>query len=317
MVDLAIETAGLSKVYVGGSQSVPAVTGLDLEIRTGELFGLLGPNGAGKSTTIGMLTTLVTPTGGRATVAGADVIKRPVDVKRRISVVTQDTGLDRGLTLSQNLEMRGRLFGMSGRESRRRALELLEVFGLAERAKAKVGWVSGGQAQRLKIARSLMHRPDVLFLDEPTTGIDTQARLNLWEALRELHASGQTIVLTSHYLEEVESLCQRVAVIDDGSLLACDTVAGLKRTAGADTVFTMDFDGPAEPVAETAGKLPGVRRTETDGNRLRVYSTEPEGLFGKLADAGADHGLSVGNAFSTPPSLETAFLALTGRDFQA
>ncbi|MFI9721214.1 ATP-binding cassette domain-containing protein [Streptomyces sp. NPDC052396] len=317
MVAPAIETTGLSKVYRAAGQSVTAVSGLDLEVQAGELYGLLGPNGAGKSTTIGMLTTLVSPTGGKATVAGADVIANPCEVKRRISVVTQNSGLDRGLTLSQNLEMRGRLFGMSGREARRRAGELLEMFGLAERAKAKVGWVSGGQAQRLKIARALMQRPDVLFLDEPTTGIDTQARLNLWDSLRELHDAGQTIVLTTHYLEEAESLCERVAVVDGGTLLACDTVEGLKKSAGADTVFTMDFDGSAEPVAPAAGKLPGVGKVETDGNRLRVHSTAPDGLFARLADAGAEQGLSVSNAFSTPPSLETAFLAMTGRDFSA
>src|SRR4051794_32724073 len=182
MADAAIRTVGLSKTYSNGR--VAAVSELDLEIPPGEFFGLLGPNGAGKSTTIGMLVTRITPTGGTAYVAGVDVVRRPVETKRRIAVVSQNVTLDRSLTIAQNLELRGRLFGMSGRQARRRGADLLEQFDLGDRASAKVGWVSGGQARRIMIARALMHRPEVLFLDEPTSGIDPQARIKLWAALR-------------------------------------------------------------------------------------------------------------------------------------
>ncbi|WP_433170054.1 ABC transporter ATP-binding protein [Actinoallomurus sp. CA-150999] len=313
MADAAIRTVGLSKTYSNGR--VAAVSELDLEIPPGEFFGLLGPNGAGKSTTIGMLVTRIRPTNGSAYVAGIDVMRRPVEAKRRIAVVSQNVTLDRSLTIAQNLELRGRLFGMSGRQARRRCAELLEQFDLADRGSAKVGWVSGGQARRIMIARALMHRPEVLFLDEPTSGIDPQTRVNLWTALRALHASGQTILLTTHYLEEADALCDRVGVVDKGRLLACDTADGLKAAAGADTVLAVEFDGDAEPVVADVERLSGTTRVLADGSRLRVHTTKPDGILGDLVNVSAYHGLSIRNAAATPPSLETAFLTLTGREY--
>ena len=212
----AIRTEALRKTYKSSRGDVPAVRGIDLGVGSGEFFGLLGPNGAGKSTTIGMLTTLVLPTGGRAWVAGLDVVADPVGVKRRIGVVTQNNTLDMQLTVAENLEFRSRFFGLSLREASRRADQLLEVFGLADRSKAMSTDLSGGQAKRLLIARALVHRPDVLFLDEPTAGLDPQTRVNLWDILRVLHAQGQTILLTTHYMEEAEALCERIAVMDHG-----------------------------------------------------------------------------------------------------
>jgi ABC-2 type transport system ATP-binding protein len=222
-----VDTRGLTKIYPKGDRA--AVDGLDLRIGR-ELFGLLGPNGAGKSTTIGVLCTLVRPTAGTATVCGFDVTRDPVEVKRRIGVVSQHNTLDADLTLAENLEFRARCFGVPARTARARAGELLEQFGLTGCATSSPHQVSGGQAKRAMIARALAHSPEVLFLDEPTAGLDPQTRLHLWEVLRRLRGDGRTIVLSTHYLEEAAELCDRVAVVDHGRLLACDTVDGL--TAG-------------------------------------------------------------------------------------
>jgi ABC-type multidrug transport system ATPase subunit len=247
----AVRTEALRKTYASPSGEVPAVRGIDLEIADGECFGLLGPNGAGKSTTVGMLTTLVVPTSGTAVVRGLDVVARPVDVKRRIGMVSQHNTLDQDLTVAENLEFRGRYFGLGRGPARRRADELLALFNLTDRRRAMPFELSGGQAKRLMICRALVHRPEVLFLDEPTAGLDPQTRINLWDTLRALQADGQTILLTTHYLEEAEVLCDRVAIIDHGSVLACDTVDRL-RTA---------------PDAVTAGTAAGV--TVTEASQLR------------------------------------------------
>src|SRR5215831_9477519 len=225
----AIRTEDLRKTYKTSRGDVPAVRGIDLNVPSGELFGLLGPNGAGKSTTIGMLTTLVLPTGGRAWVAGIDVVADPVGVKRRIGVVTQNNTLDMQLTVAENLEFRSRFFGLGLRDAARRAEQLLVAFGLEDRRKAIATDLSGGQAKRLLIARALVHQPDVLFLDEPTAGLDPQTRVNLWDILRLLHDQGQTILLTTHYMEEAEALCDQIAVVDHGEVLAAGTVDELKE----------------------------------------------------------------------------------------
>src|SRR6201997_4308635 len=242
MVTSAIRTEDLRKTYKSSRGDVQAVRGIDLDIPQGEFFGLLGPNGAGKSTTIGMLTTLVAPTGGRAWVAGHDVTRDTVAVKRRIGVVTQNNTLDMQLTVAENLEFRSRFFGLSARAASRRAGQLLDVFGLSDRRKAMSTDLSGGQARRLLIARALVHRPDVLFLDEPTAGLDPQTRVNLWDILRVLHAEGQTILLTTHYMEEAEALCEQVSVVDHGQILASGTVNELKESVGAETVITVRYE---------------------------------------------------------------------------
>jgi ABC-2 type transport system ATP-binding protein len=227
-----IRATRLTKVFRSGDREIHAVRDLDLEISRGEFFGLLGPNGAGKSTTIGMLTTRVLPTSGTAEIGGVDVVRDPPTAKRVIGVVPQTNTLDRQLTVAENLEFHGRYFGMSRRDATRRASGLLALFRLADRGRAMVPELSGGMAQRLMIARALVHRPQILFLDEPTSGIDPQSRLALWEVLRELHAGGQTILLTTHYMEEADALCERIGIIDHGALLALGTPAELK--AGAD-----------------------------------------------------------------------------------
>ncbi len=226
---VVIRTQGLRKVYDTG---VTAVEDLDLEVHEGEIFGLLGPNGAGKTTTVGMLTTRVVPTAGTVTVAGIDVVAHPSEAKALMGVVSQTNTLDRSLTVWENLYFHGRYFGISKGESKRIATQMLEVFRLADRAKADVATLSGGMAQRLMVARSILHRPRTLFLDEPTSGLDPQSRIALWEIIGEIHREGQTVVLTTHYMEEAERLCERVAIMDHGKLLALDTPDALKRSVG-------------------------------------------------------------------------------------
>ena len=315
----AIRTEDLRKTYKTSRGDVQAVRGIDLDVATGEFFGLLGPNGAGKSTTIGMLTTLVVPTGGRAWVAGTDVVADPVAVKRRIGVVTQNNTLDMQLTVAENLEFRSRFFGLGLRDAARRAEQLLVAFGLADRRKAIATDLSGGQARRLLIARALVHKPDVLFLDEPTAGLDPQTRVNLWDMLQALHAEGQTILLTTHYMEEADALCDRIAVVDHGEVLAAGTVDELKQGAGADTVITVRYEGavPGGLAAATGIEgRPGVSKVESDGDQIRVFAREADGILGELVTAGSAAGLTVRDASQLQPSLETVFLSLTGREYR-
>jgi len=314
-----IRTEDLRKTYKTSRGDVPAVRGIDLDVAAGELFGLLGPNGAGKSTTIGMLTTLVVPTGGRAWVAGIDVVADAVGVKRRIGVVTQNNTLDMQLTVAENLEFRSRFFGLGPREASRRAAQLIDAFGLGDRRKAIATDLSGGQARRLLIARALVHRPEVLFLDEPTAGLDPQTRVNLWDILRLLHDQGQTILLTTHYMEEAEALCDRIAVVDHGEVLASGTVDELKEGTGAETVITVRYEGTVPGDLAAAAGLddrPAVRKVETDNDRVRVFTQEPDGVLGELVAAGASAGLTVLDATQLKPSLETVFLNLTGREYR-
>jgi len=315
----AIRTEGLRKTYKSSRGDVEAVRGIDLDVPQGEFFGLLGPNGAGKSTTIGMLTTLVAPTGGRAWVAGRDVVKNPVAVKRRIGVVTQNNTLDMQLTVQENLEFRSRFFGLSLGAASKRAVQLIDAFGLADRRTAMADQLSGGQARRLMIARALVHQPDVLFLDEPTAGLDPQTRVNLWDILKVLHDQGQTILLTTHYMEEAEALCDRIAVVDHGKVLAEGSLDKLLADSGAQTIVTVRYEEPVPAgLAERAGltEHPGVTKVEADGDQLRVFSADPEGLLGDLVSIGAANGLHVRDASQAKPSLETAFLALTGREYR-
>src|SRR5277367_2067465 len=243
-----IETVGLTKTYSG--TDFRAVDGLNLRVGTGEVFGLLGPNGAGKTTTIGVLTTRVIPTGGQALIGGIDVVEHPTLVKQLIGVVSQQNTLDRLLTPFENLYWHGRLFGMGAKESRQTAEDLLERFQLTRFAKASVYALSGGMAQRLMVARAIFHRPAVLFLDEPTAGLDPQGRLALWELLGELNGEGQTILLTTHYMEEADRLCHRVAIMDHGRILALDTPANLKAGVEADTIVTLKAAGDLQTLAD-------------------------------------------------------------------
>src|SRR5579862_121124 len=248
-VSLSIETTALRKVYPG---ETVALHGLDFRVGEGDFFGLLGPNGAGKTTTIGILTTRVRPTAGTATVAGADVVTDPVGVRLRIGVVPQRPNPDRSLNMLENLLFHAAYFGIPSSTASARASALLSQLGIADKAKAKVDALSGGQQQRLMIARALIHEPRVLFLDEPTVGLDPQARLALWDILRALHADGRTIVMTTHYMEEAEQLCDRIAIVDQGRLLAEDTPAALVARAPGGTLIEFTVDGDAGSLVDPA-----------------------------------------------------------------
>jgi ABC-2 type transport system ATP-binding protein len=336
VVDPAIRTEGLRKVYplpAGGREraagrvasrksqaaavaGIVALEGLDMEIRAGEIFGLLGPNGAGKTTTVGMLTTRVRPTAGRAFVAGADVVREEAAVKQRIGVVPQRPNPDRGLTVLENLVFHAMYFGVRRRVAVGRAQELLGVLGLAERARAKVDELSGGQQQRLMIARALIHEPQVLFLDEPTVGLDPQARLALWDILRRLHAEGRTIVMTTHDMEEADRLCDRVAIIDRGRLLALDSPAQLKRQAPGGTLIEFTLDGEAAELGVVARRLPGVTRVEANRHVLRVFAVRAGEVIPPMVREAEQAGRMIVDIHLTPPSLETLFVSLTGRKLE-
>lgn len=311
-----IRATGLSKTYVSPRGSVRAVDRLVLDVHEGELFGLLGPNGAGKSTTISMLTTLAKPDEGTAEVAGVDVLGDPVLVRQLIGVASQKDALDRQLGVVANLEFRGRMFGMSRRMARQRADELIEQFALTDRRKASVNELSGGQLKRLAVARALVHRPRVLFLDEPTAGVDPQSRHNLWDLLRNLHQQGQTILLTTHYLEEAEALCGRIAVMDHGKVIACDEVASLTALAGADTVVTITYDAGLPDQVKSLESHPAVSRLETTDTTVKVFTYSPEVVLAQLVSFGHEAGLRVTGATTIRPSLESVFLMLTGREYR-
>jgi len=323
----AIRTRALRKVYPAPpprkrrgvpappqpSGGVVAVDSLDLDVEEGELFGVLGPNGAGKTTTIGILTTRVRLTAGEAIVAGANVVTEPTAVRRRIGVVPQKPNPDRAVNVIDNLIFHAAYFGVPRAEATRRADELLEKLGIAEKRNVKVDQLSGGQQQRLMIARALTHDPRVIFLDEPTVGLDPQARLSLWDILRELHRQGRTIVMSTHYMEEADQLCDRLAIIDQGKLLALDTPSRLKAQAPGDTLVEVTFDVDAQSVVDDALALDGVSRAEARGSLLRVFSRRGGEIIPALIGAGDARGLSVRDIHLSRPSLETLFISLTGR----
>jgi ABC-2 type transport system ATP-binding protein len=313
--DTVIATRNLTKVYPGSD--LKAVDNLNLTVERGEIFGLLGPNGAGKTTTAGMLTTRVIPTSGDAIVAGVDVVKHPAVVKQAVGVVSQTNTLDRQLTVWENLYFHGRLFGISAAASRQEADRLLEQFQLSRWAKASVYALSGGMAQRLMVARSIFHRPSVLFMDEPTAGLDPQSRLALWDILRKLHAQGQTILLTTHYMEEADLLCDRVAIMDHGRILALDTPEGLKRSVGVDSIVTVKASGDQQRLAATLeGALEGVTRTRTTDAGVELHVQGADRLLGRCVAAAEGAGFEIEDLSLAEPTLETVFINLTGKDLR-
>jgi ABC-2 type transport system ATP-binding protein len=310
-----IETIDLVKTYAG--TDFRAVDGLNLSVKMGEVYGLLGPNGAGKTTTVGVLTTRVIPSAGRAMVGGIDVVTHPTLAKQMIGVVSQQNTLDRQLTPWENLYFHGRLFGMGTRESKQMADELLEQFQLTRFAKASVYALSGGMAQRLMVARAIFHRPAILFLDEPTAGLDPQGRLALWDLLRELNGQGQTIMLTTHYMEEADKLCGRVAIMDHGKILALDTPAELKRSVGADTIVTVKAEGDPTTLGEAfTRRVEGVTRTRTVPGGVELHVKGADRLVPRVVSAAESEGISLADLSVAEPTLETVFIGLTGKDLR-
>jgi ABC-2 type transport system ATP-binding protein len=313
--NVVIRTENLTKRYAG--MDVAAVDGLNLAVFQGEIFGLLGPNGAGKTTTAGILTTRVVPTSGHAFVAGIDVRQHPALVKQVSGIVSQQNTLDRQLTVWENLYFHGRLFGIGAKESRRRSDELLERFSLTKWTKASVYALSGGMAQRLMVARAIFHSPAVLFLDEPTAGLDPQSRLALWEMLQELNASGQTVVLTTHYMEEADQLCDRVAIMDHGKVLALDTPANLKTSTGADTIVTVKVASDGDRLAKAlADVLTGVVATRVVDNVITMQVEGADRLVPRVVNAAESIDVEIIDLAVAEPSLETVFINLTGKELR-
>jgi ABC-2 type transport system ATP-binding protein len=307
-----VEVRGLRKVYTGKA-TVTAVDGIDLTVEAGEIYGLLGPNGAGKTTTISICTTRALPTAGKVTIAGVDVVASPAVARRSIGVVPQYNTLDRSCTISENILFHCLYFGFSRAEAKARTAELLGQFHLSERAAAYPNQLSGGLAQRVQIARAIAHRPKVLFLDEPSAGLDPQSRIAMWEAVSGLRHEGITVVMTTHYMEEADELCDRVAIIDHGKILVEDTPAALKSSVGAQKVYQLHLRDTAG-AAVALGKIDGVNRVEETSDGVRVFAHGADGLLSQIVSAAAPYGLRDLTIAET--SLETVFIQLTGRDLR-
>ncbi len=310
-----VEIQNLTKVYKA-KVSVTAVDAINLAIPRGGIFGLLGPNGAGKTTTISMCTTRAIPTSGTITVAGVDIVHAPAVARRNIGVVTQYNTLDRACTVFENLYFHCRYFGYSTAEARLRTTALLDQFLLADKATAYPWQLSGGLAQRLQIARAIAHRPSVLFLDEPSAGLDPQSRIAMWDAVRQLHTEGITVVLTTHYMEEADELCEQLAIMDHGKILTCDTPANLKRGLGAQTIYQLQMRdlSKLDSLHGTIAAIDHVQSVERTADGLRVYAQASDGLLSSLVNAASPSGLK--DMRISEPTLENVFIRLTGRDLR-
>jgi ABC-2 type transport system ATP-binding protein len=310
----AVRVAGLRKTFRVKDAIVEAVAGVDLVVAEGEIFGLLGPNGAGKTTTLRILTTLLPADDGEAVVAGANVRSAPVLVRKRIGYVGQLGGADANATGRENLLLAGRLYGLASAQAARKAAELLEVFDLSALASRAVRTYSGGQKRRLEVALGIMHQPRVLFLDEPTTGLDPQNRANLWALLRDLREGGTTVFLTTHYLDEADQLCDRVAIVDHGKVIALGTLDELKdRYSGNTILLTPDL--PTADLASLGKELAGlapVERATVEDETIRLTVTDATRAMAAVFGLLAGRGTAVLGASVARPSLDDVFLNETG-----
>jgi ABC-2 type transport system ATP-binding protein len=313
-----ISTRALTRDFVvSRTETVHAVRGISLDVEPGELVAVLGPNGAGKTTTLRMLTTLITPTSGTATVAGYDVTTQPSQVRRRIGYVGQGNGAGHTQRVGDELNGQGVIYGLDRRAARQRAGELLDALELRELAQRKVSELSGGQRRRLDVAMGLVHAPSLLFLDEPSTGLDPQNRANLWDhilRMREQHA--MTIVLTTHYLDEADTMAERVVVVDHGEVIADDTASALKaKLAGDRLALTVAPDNLSQ-LAVLAEKLPGAREVVAVGDELSVRVPDGPAALPELIAAAQHDGVPIASALVHRPTLDDVFLNLTGRNLR-
>jgi ABC-2 type transport system ATP-binding protein len=307
---LAIAARALRRTFKG---EVEAVADIDLSVANGEVFGFLGPNGAGKSTTVRMLCTLLPPSGGSATVAGVDVAAEPAEVRRRIGVALQEIGLDPVQTGRELLELQCGLYGIRGADVPARTNELLELVGLSDAADRRTKTYSGGMKRRLDLASALVHSPEVLFLDEPTTGLDPASRLTVWDEVRRINASGTTIFLTTQYLEEADQLCDRLAIIDAGKIVAEGTPERLKAEMGHDVV-RLTLDGADAAATEAAvGELPGLERVVTEADALALYVEDGARSIAEIVRRLDRSDIRIGGIAMSRPSLDDVFLQATGR----
>ncbi|MBA2637098.1 MAG: ATP-binding cassette domain-containing protein [Solirubrobacterales bacterium] len=306
----AIEVEGLEREFKGG---LKAVAGIDLEVASGECYGFLGPNGAGKTTTVRMLVTLLRPTGGHARVAGYDVASQPGQVRQRIGVALQEAALDGLMTGRELIELQAVLHGIAPRDVRDRGRELIERVGITYAADRRVGTYSGGMRRRLDLAMALIHSPEVLFLDEPTTGLDVSSRLTLWEEVRRLRAEGTTVFLTTQYLEEADQLADRVGIIADGRIVAEGTPAALKAQVGRPHLdVTLTHEPDLDAARSVLGRFGDVG-TGADVGQLSVVLQQGASEIAPVVRALDDAGLHVGALALVEPTLDDVFLATTGQ----
>ena len=311
-----IETRGLRKTFSSRSGPVEAVRGVDMTVNAGEVFGFLGPNGAGKTTTLRMLATLLPPSGGEATVAGCDLLRQPKSVRERIGYVGQRGGTDPAITGRRELEFQARLYGASRAVARQRAAELLESLELEAAADRPTSTYSGGQRRRLDVGLGLIHNPQLLFLDEPTTGLDPQGRARLWQEVRRLREGGMTVFLTTHYLEEADALCDRLAIIDHGQIVAEGTPEQLKRDIAGD-VITLGLDGNAPAALELLQNQPFVRQAAVqDDSGIRLYVDQGDVAMPAVLRLVDGAGLHLRTIAMSRPSLDDVFLQQTGHSLR-
>jgi len=304
-----VETRSLSKMFDGRK----AVNNMNLTIEEGELFGLLGPNGAGKSTTVAMLSTILPPTEGTAIVGGYDIKKQPKEVRQIIGVVTQEAGVYDDLTAAENLAYFGKLQGVEGKKLRKWIDELLVMVQIKDRANDRVKTFSGGMKRRLNLAVGLVHMPKVLFLDEPTTGFDPQARLAVWEIIKRFQSKGVTILLTTHYMDEADYLCDRVAVMDNGKIIALDKPDALKHSMGKlETIELKAAKVPRKLMVELK-KLRGVKKVVRSPEGLRLFTPSADSVLSQVVRAVTDVGVSIDSLHIAQPTLEDVFIKLTGK----
>jgi ABC-2 type transport system ATP-binding protein len=313
--DRMILTKDLRRTFTSRKGDIEAVRGVDLTVGAGEIFGFLGPNGAGKTTTLRMLATLLTPTSGEATVAGADLRKEPQHVRERIGYVPQGGSTDPTETGRGELVLQGRLYGMDKTTAQARAQDVLAALELEDAADRKIATYSGGMKRRLDVGLGIVHRPAVLFLDEPTTGLDPQARARMWDEIRALRGNGTTVFLTTHYLEEADALADRLAIIDHGRIVAEGTADELKRQVAGD-VITLGVNGATETVLKTVRMQPFVREASTEDGVVRLYVDRGETAVPQLLRVLDGAGLEAASIALHRPSLDDVFLRQTGRSLR-
>jgi len=313
--EAVIETRGLRRVFKSRRREVVAVAGVDLVVQAGEIFCFLGPNGAGKTTTLRMLATLLPPSGGTARVAGCELATEPARIRERIGYVGQAGGADREITGRTELVFQGRLYGMSVPEAQRRAGELIDMLELEGAADRKVSTYSGGQKRRLDIGLGLVHAPRILFLDEPTTGLDPQSRARVWDEVRRMHDGGVTVFLTTHYLDEADALCDRVAIIDYGKIVAEGTPEELKRAVAGDVV-TLSVAGDQQRAFELIKDQPFVREARLEDGSVHLYVDRGEVAMPAILRLLDGASLQLMTVELHRPSLDDVFLRQTGRSLR-
>ncbi len=310
-----VSVKSLQKIYNG---KILAVDKISFDVHEGEIFGFLGPNGAGKTTTISMLTTLVLPTGGEAKVLGLDVTKHPAKVREVIGLVPQDLTVDDDLKGRENMELQAKLYHVSPKDAKERIDELLKLVGLADAQNRFVKTYSGGMRKRLELAEGLIHRPKILFLDEPTLGLDVQTRASIWQHIRRLKSeTNMTIFVTTHYLEEADSLCDRIAIIDHGKIVALDTPENLKKSVGGD-VISLEFSACDESTLELIRSIPDVAliHGKCEGNKIRIRVPDSGVSLPRIMSALFEKKLDIVSVAVKKPSLDQAFLEYTGKELR-